>query len=298
MNIFQEGNLNDIATAVKLAGDTIRVIPLPERTIKQKGGDVMEHHATVTGADFTSQDILLKAIGDAYPAINFIAEEASSDERVLKGHDYHEHLSGRLAGVDALCGTSQFINGAYEWGVSVGIMDNLIPGAGFLYSPEILNGLFVVGSKEQGVFQVNGLSGETSAKVRPFTKLEDTLISVGVDTAIDPGYNTFINEIADQSRTYGVIGSNPVALSMVATGRLDGFLQPPQRVWDWTGGHPLVEFAGGKMRFYRITNSNIEFIDRLGVEEYHPDKKEVGYIAGSEPVVEHLSKRLETLYGE
>jgi fructose-1,6-bisphosphatase/inositol monophosphatase family enzyme len=280
---------------IKYTGDRIGVT---------KGDVFVGDHAVVTKADIDSQNLILNLLDKNLGVRNFyIAEEEclleGVKDRVITGENFRKNLGEVVYGIDSLDGTSSWANGMYEWGVSIGITDNLQHVGGAIVCPEVFGGLVVAGSKENGVYvQTNTSSIPRLMNLEISKKLKDCMVHFGVDVALDKKFGLFTYEIAKKTRTLAVNGSCVLPLAMIAAGKLDALVQPHQRVWDWFAGYALVEGAGGKVQFYRIEEGEVMFVDKPTPEHYNPDDRGLAFIAGKVKVVNEIAAVLVATYGK
>ncbi|MBS3075837.1 hypothetical protein J4429_05260 [Candidatus Pacearchaeota archaeon] len=276
-------------------------------TKKEYNDELMEkgeHHFIVTSADFISQKIILKKLSADFPSAYFITEEKEKDKKLrnktLNSENFKEYVYKKenyIFGIDSLDGTSQYKNGLYEWSVSIGEMFERNE-RGSIYAPEIKGGLLAFGGAGNGVYLAEGKNKIQKAYVAKDKEDKNSLIYYGVDIPLYSNYNRFVNEIANFSRTINICGSCALGLALVACGKIDAFIQPTQAIWDWFAGYPLVENAGGKIQFYRFKGENILLIDKPDLEDYNPEKKNLGFIAGNKKLVGRLIEKLINLYNK
>ncbi len=274
--------------------------------IETKDDEFVGHHAIVTKEDIISQDLILGMLHKDFPEAHFITEEKAGEDadpevtgRILSRENYSQHLDGLVFGIDPIDGSSQRANGGAEWSISVGAMENGEHIGGAIFAPDIKGGQLVFGEKGKGVWVSE--YGKPPVKVE-ISKNEDRdlLIYTGVDVCLDPKFNRFVNEVANDKRTRTVKsdGSCPQGLIMVALERVDAFIQPTQRVWDWFGALPLVEESGGKVQFYRFEGGEIVPVDKPERADYDPESRNLGFVAGRPQVVDRLFSQLREQYGK
>jgi myo-inositol-1(or 4)-monophosphatase len=194
--------------------------------------------------------------------------------------------------IDELDGSSSFLTGHYEWGISVGYVKGLEHIAGAVYSPRIGGGTMFSASKDSGAFiRIGGGKERISVQKR---RLEDSYVIVGVDCFLSkyPKHNKFVTAIADKARTTNSNGSCALALGLVATRMADVLIQPLQSPWDWAAGKCILEEAGGEMIFYEINNGEIKVIDKLQTKHYNPKKRMVGFVAGNREITNEVMNML------
>lgn len=270
----------------------------------EKADQYVGHHAIVTKDDFVSQKIILENLNQAFPDSYFITEEKPEDlspevtSKVLNGANYLEHLNDDVWGIDPVDGSSQKASGGPEWSVSVGMMRGEEHTVGAIFAPDIRGGQLVFGEKGKGVWVSE--YGRPPQKVERREKEDkDLLIYMGVDVCLDPKFNNFVNEVANDRRTRTVKtdGSCPQGLAMVVLGRVDAFIQPTQRVWDWFGALPLLEEVGMKMQFYRFVDGQIVMVGRPTTDDYDPSSRNLGFVCGLPGVVNRIFTELQNKYG-
>jgi fructose-1,6-bisphosphatase/inositol monophosphatase family enzyme len=94
-----------------------------------------------------------------------------------------------------------------------------------------------------------------------------------------------VQQLADRARTVNVTGSCALGLGLVAAGRVDLLVQPPQWPWDWAAGTLLVEEAGGMVQFYEYDQSGSRFVNELVPAHFSPDRRALGLVAGDPGLV-------------
>ena len=217
-------------------------------------------------------------------------------KRVLSKDNYKHHiLNDNVFGIDPVDGTSQFANDLYEWSVSIGHMHNIEHLAGAIYAPDIKDGLLVFCARGAGTYEV--LENKKPKKVHVSKNKEDRkkLIFYGPDIAFMPEFNKFVNMLGQKCRTTNMVGSCALGMALVATGRIDGFFNPTQRVWDWFAGYPLIEEAGGVVKFYRIHDSKIIPVEKPLIDDYNQESKNLGFFAGNKETAEKYFSMLVEL---
>ncbi|MFA6436760.1 MAG: inositol monophosphatase [Candidatus Paceibacterota bacterium] len=265
---------------------------------RKAGGSI---HNLVTNADLRSQDLILERL--SFPQAFFLVEEkteeSDADKQVLTPENYASILDIELVFcVDPLDGTAQYARDLYEYSVSIGTMEHGVHQLGVIYAPEIKGGLLVFGRRGKGVYVALGNPRETRrACVASDKAIEESVIAYGIDIPRIAVFSRLLNKAASKSRTANSMGSCALGLALVASGRVDAFVQAPQMPWDWAAGYPLVEEAGGKVQLYEIVGGKINLLDKPEVRHYNPGHKTTGFIAGNPRLVEELTKWLVEDYG-
>jgi len=80
------------------------------------------------------------------------------------------------------------------------------------------------------------------------TRLEECLISIGFAKSKEMLEKTlpYFNEVAHRVRKIRMMGAAALALSYVATGRFDAYIEQGIRLWDVAAGGFILECAGGE----------------------------------------------------
>jgi myo-inositol-1(or 4)-monophosphatase len=253
------------------------------------------HHAIVTNADFNSQRAILKTITYSNPEALFMTEEHVPE--LLKGKTITSGNLQRLQYskvyiIDELDGTSSRRIGHYEWSISVGYLENLVHVAGAVFAPEVFGGALFYASKEKGAF-MKTKRGLEKLNVSQNT-LRDSYLIFGVDCFLTryPVHNRLVHILADETRTINSNGSCALPLGLVAAGKADALIQPPQSPWDYAAGKLLVEESGGRIIFYETKNGKITPLEKLEIRHYNPDERAVGFIAANPSLAEQIMDNL------
>ena len=57
----------------------------------------------------------------------------------------------------------------------------------------------------------------------------------------------------------------------------------------------LVEQAGGVVKFYKMEKGSIKPIDKLELEHYNPNEKQVGFVAGNKKIAGEIISLLQRI---
>jgi myo-inositol-1(or 4)-monophosphatase len=186
----------------------------------------------VTGIDRKSEEIIKKILGSYFPDIPFLAEESSSSP-----------AGDRFWVIDPLDGTTNFIHGYQQVGISVALLRRSVPVLGMVLDP--LRGELFEAAAGEGS-RCNGEPIEVSGAER----LENSLIGTGFPFRAHQHmerYFEVFNEIFPRCSGMRRAGAAVLDLCHTAAGRLDGFWELYLKPWDMAAGALIVTEAGGKV---------------------------------------------------
>ncbi|MCX6818720.1 MAG: hypothetical protein NT129_01835 [Candidatus Aenigmarchaeota archaeon] len=274
------------------AGGNTILSYVPKRTRIKDDKNVDRHHSIVTHADYRAQKAILGVLNGYDPEAFLIMEESTNkhelQNRLIKNYNLGKIESSRFYDIDELDGSSSLAIGHYEWAVSIGYVENMIHKAGAVFAPKVLGGTLFYASKGNGAFiRMNKKDRQIEVSDR---RMEDAYILMGVDCFLTsyPMHNKLITLVADKARTTNSNGSCALALGLVASGKADALIQPLQYSWDWAGGKPIIEEAGGSIIFYEMENEKIKPIEKLETRHYSPVERTVGFVAGNEKISNNI----------
>ena len=182
----------------------------------------------VTWADEAAQAAIIEVILSTYPDHAVLGEEGNAG-----------NPDGPYTWiVDPLDGTSNYARGLSPWGSSIAVRETNGPlVCGVILDP-LRNELF---SCEKG--------GGTHLRVSDTTDISKAVIATGLqndDPAIIHEYVLRLEQMHLHCRAARSIGSPAFAMSYVAAGKLDGFVEKHATyAWDIAAAAILVEEAGG-----------------------------------------------------
>jgi len=245
------------ATAVKAAREAAAFI-------QSKSGLVQEEDIHDKGInDFASyvdegaQQIILNAIQTAFPDHDILAEEGFVDSGVSLND-----IPGYLWIVDPLDGTTNFMHGVPQYGVSIGLQHDGEAVMGVIQ--DVNRGETFHAIKGGGAF-LNGERCQVSASPR----LSEALITTGFPYKqfeyID-GYTEAIRAFWRDSRGVRRPGSASLDLAWVACGRFGGFFEQGIEAWDVAAGVLIVTEAGGRFSDFSGRASSDQDAMPLGSE--------------------------------
>jgi fructose-1,6-bisphosphatase/inositol monophosphatase family enzyme len=282
--------------------------------VKPVIGLVDSFHSIVTDADNISNREILRTILRHDNGAFFMTEESSGihKKRIIGTDNLSLVKANGMYVIDELDGTSPYSKGHYEWSISVGFVDSKLQHtAGAVFAPKIDGGtLFYASSDSQSFVLPNSIrydfindrryitsensSPQIIANVSKTSDIKKAYIVGGPDCFLSqyPVQRDAYLSIANKVRTVNSIGSCALGLGLVAAGRIDALMQPPQFPWDWAAGRKLVEQAGGILQFYEMKENVVIPITSLRLEHYNPAAHDVGFVAGNRTMVSFVMDEL------
>ncbi len=210
--------------AAQAAGDVVLNYYEGDYNVEQKS-----RNNPVTTADFESDKLLKKMLGDGFPEYGWLSEESKDNPARLEKEFVWV--------VDPIDGTKEFITGIPEFVISIGLVQNGHPVVGVLFNP--VKGEMYAASKGQGAF-LNGkriyVSGTTMLD-------QATLLVSRTETR-----NGHVAKFTDYIKAFKPSGSVAYKLCLAAAGEGDVFVSVySKNEWDVCAGDLVVQEAGGAM---------------------------------------------------
>lgn len=182
------------------------------------------------GAEERIRDLLTVAI----PGIRMVGEELSADAHPEEG---------LVAIVDPLDGTTNFLHGFPNYGVSICIALNGVPVAGVVH--DVARGSVLHATAGDGAF-----ADQTPLHVSSIDTPARSLIGTGIpfkDISHADRYLRQLRRLMPVVSGVRRAGSAALDLSDVARGRFDAFWELYLHPWDLAAGILLVREAGGRV---------------------------------------------------
>lgn len=192
----------------------------------------------VTEVDEAAENVIIDTLLTAYPGHGILAEE-SGRARGAKDSDY-------VWIIDPLDGTTNFIHGFPQYGVSIALMQRGVVTQAVVYDPT-RDELFTA-SKGAGAFLNN-----RRIRVTRRDKLADCLIGTGFPYRDMEGlydYTRLFATMTESCKGLRRPGAAALDLAYVACGRLDGFFEQGLSKWDMAAGSLLITESGGLVGNY------------------------------------------------
>ena len=202
----------------------------------------------VTEVDHASEEAIIDTLLTAYPGHSILAEESGHSENGKKVES--QKGGGQMAQVmqaeniwiiDPLDGTTNFIHGLPQYGVSIALMQRGVVTQAVVYDPS-RDELFTA-SKGRGAFL-----NDRRIRVSKRTRLEESLVGTGFPfRKIDnlDQYLAMLRAVTEKAAGVRRPGAAALDLAYVACGRFDAFFELGLSPWDVAAGSLLITEAGG-----------------------------------------------------
>jgi len=185
----------------------------------------------VTQVDRAAEEAIIDIVRKAYPEHGFVAEESGSTS---PNAEYRWII-------DPIDGTTNFIHGFPQYGVSIGIEHRGALAHAVVYDP-VKNELFTA-SKGRGAFL-----NDRRVRVSKCTRLHEALVGTGFPFREVSRLDLYVRQLARLMQTSAGVrraGAASLDLAYVACGRLDAFWELGLSPWDMAAGTLLIQEAGG-----------------------------------------------------
>ncbi len=187
----------------------------------------------VTEADRKSEQMIVSAIRETFPAHGILAEESAA---VVGDADCRWII-------DPLDGTTNYAHGFPVFCVAIALEEQGEVRLGVVYNP-VLDEMFVA-EKGQGAYL-----NDRSIHVSATAELSRALLATGFPYDIREGGEDNMNYfygLALKAQAIRRAGAAALDLAYVAAGRFDGFWELKLMPWDTAAGVLLVREAGGRV---------------------------------------------------
>ena len=167
--------------------------------------------------------------------IGFIESRFPGDQLITEENGSRGAPSGRVWALDPIDGTKVYLNGLPTWGVSLGLLVEGQPEAGFFYLPRTHD--FYWADSSRGAF-LNTV--RLSSRVKG--QFDDPLAFLAVPTNVHRYYQVDYPRIR-------ALGSTAAHLCYVAQGAAAGALTRRINLWDIAGVLPILAQTGVQVEF-------------------------------------------------
>ena len=202
--------------------------------------DAKSDASPVTEADQRAETLILKALAEAEPTLQVVAEESASEGKIP------DH-GPRFALVDPLDGTKEFVNRNGEFTVNIAIIEHGRPVMGVVYAPA-KDRLFIAESPNkawQAVAKPGGELPEHKMPLRIRKAPEAGLTAVASKSHRSPETDRFLGGFnVEEIKGAG----SSLKFCLIAAGEADLYPRMGRTMeWDTAAGHAVVEAAGGRV---------------------------------------------------
>lgn len=219
------GVIEDIEALAREAGDVAMGFFQSGLAVESKG-----HLDLVTAADREVERLIVDRLRTLFPDDGIVAEEGSAQES----------RSGRFWVIDPIDGTFNFVRGADQWSVSIGLFDGSRPVLGVVNMPAL--GKLVRG----GVGVAPSLNGQA---IKPLGRLDRAkaaiALGLGPVSTSQRGID-LVAFVATQGMAYRYGGCGSVSLLSVALGQVDGYISLGESSWDVMAALAILHELGGE----------------------------------------------------
>lgn len=223
----------DVAMAAARAGGKLLLAHYERRdllVIDQKGSNDF-----VSQADRESEVVIVDMLTRAFPQDGLLGEE---------GGQGGPADAPMVWCIDPLDGTSNFLHGAHNWCVSIGLVQGDQPVLGVIYDP-LRDEMFAGGVSIP--MTVNGVPTAVST----VDALDHAVISLGHNARVPLelfGAETL--RLLASGAAFRQLGAGALMLAYVAAGRFEGYYEWHMWPWDAVAGLAMIEAAGGQYEPY------------------------------------------------
>ena len=185
----------------------------------------------VSNADKAAETVILDLLQARFRNDGYIAEESG-----LSGNPNAEFQWC----IDPLDGTSNFLHGAQNWCVSIGLLQNGQPVMGVIFDPtrnELFEGVVGMGARlNSAPLAISSVQDPGSATIGLGHVPRVPIETFCLDTA----------RILKAGFAFRQIGAGALMLAYVAAGRVDVYFERHMWPWDAVAGLALIRAAGGE----------------------------------------------------
>ena len=217
-------------TAVKAARRAGNIINRASRNLDILSVTQKAINDFVSEVDREAEQAIIKILLDAYPDHSILAEESGAS-----GKSEFQWI------IDPLDGTTNFLHGFPQYGVSIALSHKGVLTQAVIYDPA-RNDLFT-STRGTGAYL-----NDQRIRVSKRIKLQQSLLGTGFPFKEFPLVDSYLAMFRDLTqKTTGLrrAGAAALDLAYVAAGRFDGYWAFGLSPWDMAAGSLLVTEAGG-----------------------------------------------------
>ena len=189
-------------------------------------------------ADLLAHKVVARAIRSRWPN-----DEIYSEEDADQGSSRSHQAGARTWILDPICGTTNYLRGLPYYSHSLSLLDDEGVSAAGIFHPS-MNELFLADRNET---TLNGCR----VCVSKTNKLSEAIIAFNCNQSAAQTGNNSLTDLQKRlapplTRRLRILESANLELAWVACGRLDGYVNPQDKVWDIAAGSLMIASAGGQ----------------------------------------------------
>ncbi|MDX3974039.1 inositol monophosphatase [Shinella sp.] len=189
----------------------------------------------VSNADREAEDAIAAILTPAFPQDGFLGEETGAS--AVEGAEF-------VWCVDPLDGTTNFLKGAHNWCVSIGLWSKGAPVLGVIYDP-LRDELFA--GAEGIASTINGIP----IAVSTIDSIDRTRLGIGHNHRVPPAvFAADTERLLSAGGSFSQVGAGALMLAYVSAGRVDGYFERHMWAWDAVAGLALIKASGGQFKSY------------------------------------------------
>jgi len=226
-------------------------LAVAQQAARAAGAVLMAHYARRQALVIDEKgvnDFVSQADRDAEAAVFGVLAKHFPEDRLLGEETGFAGSSGNGLTwcIDPLDGTSNFLKGAHNWCVSIGLLEGDQPVLGVILDPvrdEMFEGGPGLGAR------CNGVALQVHAEADPGRCL------VGIGHAKRIPVEQFVQDAArllDTGLAFRQVGAGALMLAYLAAGRIDAYFERHMWPWDAVAGLALIRAAGGNFAPYLV----------------------------------------------
>lgn len=193
-----------------------------------------------TEADLRSESAILKSLQKDFPDFNFLSEERG----LIGNHSDYTFV------IDPLDGTTNFILGIPNFSVSIGLFKDKEIIAGVVLNPILNHFYWAVSGK--GAF-LNGTKISISRK----RILKNAIIGYDCDYGhyLERYFRNFLKKMEDEQVGRVLVNMSPALdLCRLAAGKIDGYINNKNEIYDFAAGKLIAKEAGALITDFNNKN--------------------------------------------
>ena len=192
----------------------------------------------VSNADREAEAVIADLVLGQFPLDGFLGEETGTGGAVD---------SSAVWCVDPLDGTTNFLKGAHNWCVSIGLFADDRPVLGVIHDP-LRDETFVAAEG------LGALCNGAPMRVSTTSELSRATLGLGHNARIPvPAFAEDVVALLTAGAGFTQVGAAALMLAYVADGRVDAYVERHLWPWDAVAGLALIREAGGSVSRYPAT---------------------------------------------